>query len=195
MKHTDCSVEGCTSKHYSRHLCRIHYVRNKRYGDPLGSAPRRMPTPDWDRFWAKVVKTDGCWGWTAATTSDGRGRFNLRNPARTRYAYGIAYEWLVGPVPEGLELDHLCRNPNCVNPAHLEPVTHQENLRRAPDAQFYVNARKTHCPRGHEYTAENTAYSKRRTRYCKACTRERWHERQDALRNSSDPASVRGRGA
>jgi hypothetical protein len=178
MAHGTCSLPECDSTHYSRGLCRIHYVRNKRHGDPRGSAARRMPTPDWDRFWAKVEKTDGCWRWTAATIHDGRGRFNLSNPKRVGYAYRIAYEWLVGPVPEGLELDHLCRNPNCVNPAHLEPVTHQENLRRAPDAQFYVNARKTHCPRRHEYTVDNTGWSKRWTRYCKACTREKWHERQ-----------------
>lgn len=180
MAHRTCSLPECDAKHYSRGLCRIHYVRNKRHGDPRGSAPPPIKTPEWDRFWSKVDKNgpNGCWSWTAGHYADGRGIFNRDGRIGSRFAYRIAYEWLVGPVPEGLELDHLCRNPNCCNPEHLEPVTHRVNLRRAPDIQFYVNARKTHCPRGHEYTVPNTGWSKRWTRYCKACTREKWHERQ-----------------
>ncbi len=82
-------------------------------------------------------------------------------------SHRVVYEALVGPIPEGLVLDHLCRVLNCVNPNHLEPVTHQENVRRGvgPTA---VNSQKTHCPQNHEYTKENTYYGNG-SRYCKIC--------------------------
>jgi hypothetical protein len=79
----------------------------------------------------------------------------------------MAYEMLVGPVPDGLELDHLCRVPACVNPDHLEPVTHIENVRRG---RSYW-AERTHCSAGHEYTRENTRITKR-GRTCRACKNE-----------------------
>lgn len=80
------------------------------------------------RFWLRVHKTDDCWLWTS-TLRRGYGRFWIA-PGRFVPAHRFAYELLVGPIPEGLELDHLCRNPACVNPAHLDPVTHRENVRR-----------------------------------------------------------------
>lgn len=77
-------------------------------------------------FWSRVDKTDGCWLWTSTVVWNGYGQFRINN--RRVYAHRFAYEQVVGPVPDGL--DHLCRNRRCVNPAHLEPVTRQENLRR-----------------------------------------------------------------
>ena len=88
-------------------------------------------------------------------------------------AHVFAYKLLVGVVPGGLELDHLCRVPACVNPAHLEPVTHAENLMRSPVAPTAINARKTHCPQGHPYVAGNTYYRANGHRHCKTCTLER----------------------
>lgn len=106
-----------------------------------------------------MQKTEGgCWLWTGARSGSGRGNFmpDGRRSGKRRmvYAHRFAYELLVGPVPEGLELDHLCRIPLCVNPEHLEAVTHQENVHRgiAPSA---VNARKTHCRRGHPLSGMN----------------------------------------
>jgi hypothetical protein len=84
----------------------------------------------------------------------------------------VAYELLVGPIPEGLELDHLCRNTRCVNPEHLEPVTGRENLMRAVSSWAAKNAAKTHCPQGHPYDEENTKVKRDGGRACRACGRE-----------------------
>src|SRR5438105_2573404 len=120
-----------------------------------------------ERFWAKVEKTDTCWLWTASTANGGYGAFVL-NDVIVR-AHRFAYELLVGPIPEGLQLDHLCRVRHCVNPAHLEPVTQQENIRRGE------RATATHCPNGHEYTPENTQIRtgahRPGTRVCLTCKR------------------------
>ena len=126
-----------------------------------------------ERFWAKVRKTVGCWEWTASKTSEGYGKIFLRG--RNVRAHRLSYVLLVGPIPEGMILDHLCRNPSCVNPAHLEPVSHRTNCLRgvSPAAR---NAAKSHCANGHEFTSENTSWVSHRgrpERRCLTCHRER----------------------
>lgn len=119
-----------------------------------------------ERYWSKVQPVpSGCWIWTAAKDQSGYGRFGVAGLAVV--SHRVSYEALVGPIPDGLHVDHLCRNRACVNPEHLEPVTCRENILRGigPSAQ---HAMKTHCPEGHEYTAENT-YVYRGSRYCVAC--------------------------
>jgi hypothetical protein len=120
-----------------------------------------------------VLTPGGCWEWTGATGGSRRyGCISVKGV--TRRAHRVAYELLAGPIPDGLELDHLCRNRLCVNPEHLEPVTHRENVLRG-DAPPAANVSKTHCPRGHELTPENTYTRRGRPggRECRACSIDR----------------------
>src|ERR1041385_4955256 len=99
----------------------------------------KAATPVFSRMTDKFTVGDGCWEWTGAKTGHGYGK--ILTFRSIQVAHRILYELLVGPVPEGMELDHLCRNPSCVRPDHLEPVTHRVNISRA--------IQKTHCLRGH----------------------------------------------
>lgn len=117
------------------------------------------------RFWTYVdVDPDGCWLWTGWLKSGGYGGWCAGGLKFS--AHRVAYEWTVGPIPEGLDLDHLCRVRNCVNPAHLEPVTRQENLLRGS------RSGKTHCPQGHPYTEDNI-YRDAGGRKCRICVKAR----------------------
>lgn len=133
-----------------------------------------------DRIRSKIAPAaDGCWLWVAGRTGSGYGAVKVNK--RQTLAHRTVYQLLVGPIPDGLEIDHLCRVRHCVNPAHLEPVPHRENTLRSPDAPAAQNARKTHCPQGHEYTPENTRI-KRRKRHCIACEKVYDHSRIDRRR-------------
>lgn len=107
----------------------------------------------------------GCWLWTGHQNELGYGRVYVSG-AGQRMVHRVVYELLVGPIPDGLEPDHLCRVPACSNPDHLEPVTHAENIRRGM-------ALRTSCPHGHAYTQENTYTNSRGHRFCRRCNRER----------------------
>lgn len=131
----------------------------------------RRPQPEEVRFWPKVLKTETCWWWLGRLEKGGYGRFT-RGTHRSVYAHRLAYEMVIGPIPQGLTLDHLCRHPACVNPSHLEPVTMLENIRRggSPSAR---NARKTRCLRGHPYDEGNTMPRRAGGRICRTCEQER----------------------
>jgi hypothetical protein len=105
-----------------------------------------------DRFWAKVRKTDTCWLWTASGDRNGYGLF--WNGDKLVYAHRYAYELLVGPIPAGLTIDHLCETPACVWPTHLEPVMLAVNILRG-NGPTAINARKTHCPQRHPLLGGN----------------------------------------
>ena len=185
-----CKIEGCGKPTLivSRQLCSTHYEKWKRYGDPLkgrqlsengGRLPR--PTCDdpasqepywrWARMrFAEKIERDaaGCWNWKGGFFSGKPyGQFSA---VRNWRAHRFAYAALRGPIPDGMVLDHLCRNPACVNPSHLEPVTDAVNILRGEGAHA-KNARKTHCHRGHEFTPENTRMTAGGGRYCLACKR------------------------
>lgn len=133
------------------------------------TVPIDKPTPTLtpqqsERFWARVAvvpDTDACWPWTGVLDSAGYGSFQWA-PRRRTMSHRIAYILQRGAVPAGLVLDHLCRNRQCCNPAHLEAVTHAENIHRG------AAATKTHCINGHEFTEENTRRTGHR-RECRAC--------------------------
>ena len=125
-------------------------------------------------FWERVSLRGECWMWIGAIGTSGYGLFKFNG--RTELVHRLAYSTLVDAIPEGLHIDHLCRVRCCVNPAHLEPVTCGENTRRstAPEAARRRHALITHCPRGHEYSAENTSIRRGRgceERQCKECRR------------------------
>lgn len=124
-----------------------------------------------ERFWARVDKSDECWIWLGAKAAGGYGRVVV--DGRYWMAHRFAYVDMVGPIPEGLELDHLCRVRDCVNPSHLEPVTHWENVRRG-DGPVARNARKTECLNGHPLSGDNLMSVD--ARRCRTCHRTRARE-------------------
>jgi len=135
-----------------------------------GKYPRK---PIIERFWIKINKGKSCWNWNGAATGFGYGRFWGGN------TYELSHRWsymhFVGPIPEGLTIDHLCRNTRCVNPSHLEPVTMRENIMRG-NSLSALNAKKTHCKRRHKFDEKNTyryiaKYGPGRG--CRLCNRER----------------------
>lgn len=116
------------------------------------------------------IAENGCWEWTDRIGSRGAGGLRVGGKkGKWVDAYLIAYRTFVGPVPEGLELDHLCRNRKCINFDHLEPVTRRENVRRGVSC-IAVHMHKTHCKNGHEFTPENTYPKRGIHRACRKCT-------------------------
>lgn len=146
----------------ARGWCGTHYMQWLR-----GRVPHLRLTVE-ERFWSKVDRQgpDECWPWIDQLDSKGYGRFKLNGhyPVASR----VAWELTVGPIPEGLKLDHLCRNPPCVNPAHLEPVPQKENVRRG-----LMGVLRTHCPNDHEYVESTTKIDRKGHRVCRICERER----------------------
>lgn len=176
-----CDVPNCSRLRVTATLCRLHYRRLQSNGDPLvvqkrgaNLAGKQDPAK---RFWSHVDKDShhGCWVWTAGLHPGGYGNFWL--DGRTINAHRYSWELANGPVPDGLHLDHICRNRACVRPDHLEPVTMQMNILRGVSPAA-LNARKTHCIRGHEFTEENTYRQpgNPNSRICRECVRIRQRE-------------------
>lgn len=187
-----CVIEGCVKSERTRGWCDKHYMAWYVHGDPLWE----RPTPI-ERLLAKIDR-DGlvpahrpelgpCW--EIDTHHGPLGYAYFSRGEGSQLAHVAAYELLVGPVPDGLELDHLCRNRGCVKavadecgPGHLEPVTHLENMRRSEIAQ------RTHCAAGHEFTAENTRINSKGGRQCRTCDRayfQAYHQRKRAARHTT----------
>lgn len=141
------------------------------------------------RFFAKVDTTGGpwaCWMWTAKRNDAGYGQF-WPTDGRGVFAHRWAYEYVHGPIPAGLVIDHLCRNPACVNPWHLEAVTFRENVLRGMSPAA-VGARRDHCVNGHPFSPENIRVNEKGHRRCRAC--ELMWSRARTLRVKGRPAEV-----
>lgn len=176
-----CSFVPCGLSAWAHGLCGGHLAQQKT-GRPLSEIIRDPVR----RFWARVDKSKdngGCWLWQGALNWAGYGWVGFRG--KRKAVHRVAYEISVGPIPTGLDIDHVrdrgCRFRNCVNPAHLEPVTRSINLRRGRGGEV-IRARAkiiTHCPRGHAYR-EHAYITKSGSRQCKICAVEstrRWRER------------------
>lgn len=177
-----CSIDGCDRPHMGRGWCSMHYQRWKRRGDPLDDSTRWGGFTAAERIMAKVRMGPGCWEWQGTRNELGYGLTSAEGQ-RVR-VHRFIYELLIGPIPDGLVLDHLCRNPPCCNPAHLEPVTQGENVRRGVviPRRRERSANRTHCRRGHELTPENTyVVAKTGYRKCRKCNAAA-HQRRKAQR-------------
>lgn len=136
--------------------------------------------PAEDRLWLNVDRRGPgeCWPWTGSL-EDGYGRLRVASGKRMP-AHRFAWTLVNGPVPDGMVMDHLCRNRACCNPAHVEPVSNRENLMRG-DTHAARNSAKTRCIRGHDFTEENTYVDPLGRRCCKSCQSARRSERRDRI--------------
>lgn len=187
-----CAIGGCSFPPVARSLCSAHYAKERKAGRLAawaGTRPRRVQCacgcggspangkasyiqghrpvqPAEAAFWRNVNKTDTCWLWTGNMGDHGYGRFWHPVKRANILAHRFSLS-LVEPLRGGLQVDHLCRTPLCVNPAHLEQVTGSENVRR----QWVVRPRVTHCRQGHAFDADNTITESSGARRCRTCLR------------------------
>jgi hypothetical protein len=149
-------------------------VERPNAGKPIDLTPEMVAA-----FEARYIPEpmSGCWLWTGGVTEQGYGLLTL--PDRRYRAHRVSHWIYKGPIPEGLVLDHLCRNPFCVNPDHLEAVTERINIMRGTGVTAR-NRQKTHCRNGHPYSPENTRVTPKGARFCRICDRE--HNRRSVLK-------------
>lgn len=168
-----CSLPGCGRPHRCRGLCGAHYYRWRATGSTGSATIQDRTLSIAERFWARVDASGDCWVWTASCDHKGYGQFSPGGGVKTQRAHRWAWEHLVGPIPDRMVIDHLCRVRRCVNPDHLRITTSGENTACSPIALAAVAARKTHCTNGHQYTPENTYLTRLKSgntgRSCRQC--------------------------
>lgn len=187
-----CSIEGCQNGRAaaSHGLCHTHLYRKRRYGNPM--SVRQIQGDLRARLLSHIDQQgeDDCWPWTGAVSKRG---YAFTRPARGDVlvpVHRIVYETFVGPIPPGLDIDHLCHRADqckggfgcphrrCCNPKHLAPEGPVANTMRG-NSPSAINARKTHCQNGHEFNVENTQVSSQGKRTCRRC-RAAWKQRRRA---------------
>jgi hypothetical protein len=164
MSERICLEPDCGRAVQARDRCHKHYVQWYRDGGSETIVRRTFE----ERFWSYVRPAEAleCWEWTGARNQFGYGQIG-RGRDNLLVAHRASWEMLRGEIPDGLQLDHLCRNPPCVNPWHLDPVTQRVNLLRG-ETLTARNAAKTECPSGHPYTPGNI-YWDQGHRTCRTC--------------------------
>lgn len=176
MADATCTVDGCERRGTARGgLCASHCRRLDQYGDPLAGPPIRpyvgrgpQSRTLEERLWSKTAIPENpldCWLWIGATNA-GNGYGVLQVNGKRQYAHRVSYQLSIDTIGRNLEIDHLCRVRNCINPLHLQAVPASINSRRRPDRSV------THCPRGHRYSGDNL-YEYDGHRICRACRVER----------------------
>lgn len=190
-----CQVPECDRPAEIRGIaCRPHISRLYRHGT-LETRPK--PTP-MERMWARITEQPGPTGgppcWIYSGDDAGNGYQRIKVNGKRHMAHRWMWEQTYGPIAAGLELDHLCRNPPCCNPAHLEPVTRKVNSDRG-FSPWGINARKTHCKHGHEFTPENTYRHTNGGRMCKACAAIASTKYRETHREKRNEAQRRRRAA
>lgn len=161
-----CSVDGCEKLAKQRSWCTMHYGRWYRTGKlTRKSNDTKAYEPVWWFVTHIEIVESGCWLWRGGRRADGYGRIGVNN--RSLLAHRWSYEHFMGPIPEGLVLDHLCRVPQCTNPLHLEPVTPRENVLRGYASQ--PRTPRPLCIRGHPLSGDNLYVDPAGIRGCRAC--------------------------
>lgn len=174
-----CSIEGCEKNVTGRGWCAMHYKRWRKHGDPMAPDHRGRAGEPLEWFWEKVDKNGPlpsddtlaagkgpCWLWTAACQPNGYGVFT--SFPFTNLSHRVSYHLAGGTLVRGMQIDHLCRVRNCVNPDHLEQVTSRVNNLRSESTAGKAN-RTNRCWNGHEFNEANTYWTPDGFRHCRAC--------------------------
>lgn len=191
MGQSTCAIDRCPQNTKARGWCGKHYHRWLRHGDPqAGRAYDNMPFAE--KLEVYTERSGDCILWTGGLNNKGYGVTG--NLGRSAYVHRLSYEHFVGPIPEGMEIDHLCRVPRCLNPDHLEAVTHSTNVARglSPIQLRERHSSRTECSEGHPYDEANTYHPPATpdVRVCRECKRQRWRE-WDARRRAGQVGHVR----
>lgn len=176
-----CAIDDCDHQAYSKGLCDRHYTRLRRHGNPTAIKVRRGWSLE-QRFETDIDRTatsPSCWIWRGPLDRKGYGMLYVSHNRFLR-VHRYSYERFVGQIPEGWDIDHLCRITACANPAHLEAVTHAVNCLRGVGMSAQ-NARKTRCKHGHKFTSANTYITASGARRCRACRRKPGRDRVAGL--------------
>lgn len=187
-----CTIDDCESIACGRGLCSKHWQAAKKAGTLPAEWTReqKKARPMREKLESnRLIDLDtGCWNW-AGQTKNGYGQVPANIGSKYVRAHRAAYEVWIGEIPEGMELDHLCRNRKCFNPAHLEAVTHKENVRRGALSQMMKDkaSAQTHCYKGHPLFGENLVLvgPDKKFRLCRTCRatrqRDRYHANKDEI--------------